>query len=225
MDDEELFDEQENPEENLEENLEDEDCVENRGRKDSSRKKSGQFGRKRGRKAEAYTPVKKKRGRPLKVIPEPSLEDKELSDAKRLEIERRHVKELSELQVSDHQIALYINRDVQYVADKFRYDADLHRLRGQIRLLKAQFDKAIVEGNCNMQIWLGKHYLGQRDDVRLTSVEPEIRALFSQVEKLSYDRDELLTKPYYDKEKKKGKSEISIDIVPKYKTTNDTADN
>jgi hypothetical protein len=217
MDDEELFDNEQEDEE-PEGNPEDLDYVENRGRKDNSRKKSGQFGRRLGpkKKPEAYVTVKRKRGRPRKVIPEPSLEDLSLAEEERVALERKHVQELSELQVSDHQIALYINRDIQYVVDRFRYDADLHRLRGQIRLLKAQFDKAIVEGNCNMQIWLGKHYLGQRDDVRLTSVEPEIRALFSQVEKLSYDRDELLKKPYYDKEKEE---KPAIDIVPKYKTT------
>ena len=139
---------------------------------------------------------------------------KEKVKKKEKDLERSHVNELSELQVSDHDIALYINKDLDYLKEKYRYDVDLHRLKGQVRLLKAQFQKAL-EGNSNMLVWLGKHYLGQRDDMRVNSIEPEVRMLFSKIERLEYERTELLNKPYYDKERES--DDRITDIIPKYK--------
>lgn len=195
MDDEEEFDSEEEKEE-----------------EDSIRRPVG-----RPRKApEAYdNPFKRKRGRPKKIHDQRTLyEMQEKERNKEKDLERSHVNELSELQVSDHDIALYINKDLDYLKEKYRYDVDLHRLKGQVRLLKAQFQKAL-EGNSNMLVWLGKHYLGQRDDMRVNSIEPEVRMLFSKIERLEYERTELLNKPYYDKERES--DDRITDIIPKYK--------
>jgi hypothetical protein len=36
-----------------------------------------------------------------------------------------------------------------------------------------------MEGNPTMLIWLGKHYLGQKEEVRLSTNEPEVRRLLN----------------------------------------------
>lgn len=127
-----------------------------------------------------------------------SCNEEKLNDAA-LAKDRKKVIELSELQMQDHDIAAYIGRPLEQVKKIFRYDVDLSRLKGQVKLLKAQFDKAL-SGNTNMLIWLGKHYLNQREDVHLNTLEPECRLLFEQIERLSYERNQLLSKPYYDSE-------------------------
>lgn len=132
----------------------------------------------------------------------------EQAKAYELKHDSRNVSELSELQLGDHEIALYINKPLEYVQQNFRYDIDLHQLKGKIRLLAAQWRKA-MEGNSNMLIWLGKHYLGQRDENHLTTIEPEIRMLFTQIERLENDRAKLLERPVYKSE---------FDIIPMHKT-------
>lgn len=196
--------------EDEEEEIEDED-----GESTEEEAEEGEAPRRpRGRpnkRLEAYqNPLKRKRGRPRGLPKDVTVYEMAQRDkAKSLEVQ--HVNELSELQVNDHDIALYINKDLDYLKENYRYDVDLHRLKGQVRLLKAQFQKAL-EGNSNMLVWLGKHYLGQRDDMRVNSIEPEVRMLFSKIERLEYERSELLSKPYYNKQ-----SEDITDIVPKHK--------
>ena len=47
-----------------------------------------------------------------------------------------------------------------------------------------QYKKA-MEGNATMPIWLGKHYLDQKDSVQvMNTTEPEVRKLLNQ---WSYD--------------------------------------
>ena len=121
-----------------------------------------------------------------------------LSDAA-LSKDRKKLVEFAELQMPDQDIAMMIGRPVEVVKKRLRYDVDLNRLKGQVKLLKAQFDKAL-SGNTNMLIWLGKHYLNQREDVHLNTLEPEVRLLFEQIERLGYERDQLLNKPYYSSE-------------------------
>jgi len=55
--------------------------------------------------------------------------------------------------------------------------------------------------------------LNQREDVRLTSVEPEIRLLFKKIEQIEDQREGILKKPYYDGEADIDSSKLkTIDI-------------
>ena len=56
------------------------------------------------------------------------------------------------------------------------------REKGKASLRKKQFDTA-MSGNVTMQIFLGKHWLGQHDKMELTTNEPEVRKLLSMWEK------------------------------------------
>lgn len=51
---------------------------------------------------------------------------------------------------------------------------------GKSSLRRMQYKKA-MEGNATMLIWLGKHYLDQKDSVQvMNTTEPEVRKLLHQ---------------------------------------------
>jgi hypothetical protein len=59
------------------------------------------------------------------------------------------------------------------------------REQAKASLRAAQWEKAIVEKNVTMQIWLGKHYLDQRDEIKLSnSKEPEVKQLMYAIKKM-----------------------------------------
>jgi len=122
-------------------------------------------------------------GRPKKVRPDPTEEEKDADLDLRLGIELRDVRELSQLQVGDEEISVYIQQPIEYVNDVYRREIDRGKLMGKVRMLKVQFQKA-YEGSTNMMMWLGKHYFGQRDGVNNTTFEPEFRILTKAIERL-----------------------------------------
>ena len=134
-------------------------------------------------------PDKRGKGRPPKQEPE----KEPVTEQEILEKEMRTIKELAELQVSDKDIAVYIRKSVKYVNETYPGLTAVYRLRGQIRLIKAQFDKA-YEGNCNMLIWLGKFYLNQRDEIKLNSIEPEVRMMCESIERHANEKASVITK-------------------------------
>ena len=71
-------------------------------------------------------------------------------------------------------------------------------------LRRAQFRKA-EEGNVTMLIWLGRNYLGQREEYKVTSnYEPEARTLLKQ-----WDDQALVEKAHQQKSKKDDNREES----------------
>ena len=92
------------------------------------------------------------------------------------------VREAAELQLSIEDIAIIIRQSNSYVQDLYFNDVEHHRMLGKFKMLQAQFKKA-HEGNTNMQMWLGKHYFGQREGVNNTTFEPEFRILTKAIER------------------------------------------
>ena len=49
-------------------------------------------------------------------------------------------------------------------------------------LRRAQWNKAVKEGNPALLIWLGKFYLSQKEELSFSSSEPDVRALLEKWE-------------------------------------------
>lgn len=62
---------------------------------------------------------------------------------------------------------------------------------GKMSLRRAQFKKAVEDGNTAMLIWLGKQYLGQRDNIDIDngqeSVSKKMAEVLTQLEKNATD--------------------------------------
>jgi hypothetical protein len=159
--------------------------------------------------------IKRGRGRPTKAESEAIKAAKEAA---------RHVREteckelipkaprkaagfLAGLQLDEQSIALYLGISVEELQKLYRYDMDLNRLKKKVILLNAQFKRA-EEGNVSMLMWLGKCYLGQGVDVKLTTVEPEIRLLIKKIEQVEDQRNGILSKPYYEGEASVDKEKV-----------------
>jgi hypothetical protein len=55
------------------------------------------------------------------------------------------------------------------------------REHGKSSLRRAQYKLALT-GNAQMLIWLGRFYLGQKEEINFTSSEPDVRALLEKWE-------------------------------------------
>lgn len=135
-------------------------------------------------------PGKRPPGRPRKPPPVPTEEELEADINLKVNMEMRDVCELAELQVGDEEISIFIKQPLDYVKDLYRTVIDVNKLKGKVKILKAQFQKA-YEGNSNLLMWLGKHYFGQKDGISASTFEPEFRTLTRALEKLE-DGSQLL---------------------------------
>lgn len=144
----------------------------------------------------------KKRGRPCKVYTE---EEQEENAAKRLMRELESVEKLAELQVGDRDISIYIEMPLDYVKETYRETIDRAQLIGKIKLLSAQFENALA-GNSNMQMWLGKHCLGQKEGAETSSIQAEFREFIHNVRKVGDALNESRT----------GNTDKRVDIIPKH---------
>lgn len=86
------------------------------------------------------------------------------------------MKKLASIGCSDYEIASILKTDVRSLAP---YKSIMDEAKGELKatLRRAQFEKALVEKDSRMQIWLGKQYLGQTDKLEAStehSIKPEI---------------------------------------------------
>jgi hypothetical protein len=100
---------------------------------------------------------------------------------KRLELDERQIHALAEIQCTMIEIASVMGCSVDTLERRFADVIKNGRESGKSSLRRMQFKKA-MEGNPTMLIWLGKHYLGQKEEVRLSTNEPEVRRLLAMWE-------------------------------------------
>jgi hypothetical protein len=98
---------------------------------------------------------------------------------KDLDIEQ--IKELAHIQCTMTEIAAVMRCSVDTLERKYADVIKEGKENGKKSLRRAQFAKAL-EGNPAMLIWLGKFYLGQKEEINFTSSEPDVRALLERWE-------------------------------------------
>lgn len=97
-----------------------------------------------------------------------------------LKVDPRKAEKYARAQCTDARIAAVCNVSETTLKRRLGPQLQVWRLAGQAELQRAQWDKGIKSKDTTMLRHLGKHYLGQHDQVQLTSTaEPEVRRLLS----------------------------------------------
>jgi len=81
----------------------------------------------------------------------------------KIEINEDEVFELAKIQCTNDEIAAVFGVSEVTIRNRFSAIVAKGREAGKKSLRRAQWEKAVKDGNVVMQIWLGKQYLGQRD--------------------------------------------------------------
>lgn len=98
------------------------------------------------------------------------------------ELDTRQIKELAEIQCTMGEIASVMGCSVDTLERRYADVIKEGRDKGKSSLRRMQYKKAL-EGNPTMLIWLGKHYLDQKEAVQLLGTqEPEVRKLLQRWE-------------------------------------------
>ena len=82
------------------------------------------------------------------------------------DIDPAQVRQLAAINCSYEEIAGVVKCDPSTLTRRFSQAIKDGREEGKASLKRAQWKKAVVDGNPTMLIWLGKQYLGQRDESR-----------------------------------------------------------
>ena len=77
--------------------------------------------------------------------------------------DREVIKRLAAIMCSYEEIGGIIGMTEEGVKKRFKKVIDAGRAQGKESLRKAQFKRAVEQGDTRMQIWLGKQYLGQSE--------------------------------------------------------------
>lgn len=97
-----------------------------------------------------------------------------------LQLDERQIKKLAEIQCTMIEIASVMNCSVDTLENRYSDIIKSGQASGKSSLRRMQYKKA-MEGNATMLIWLGKHYLDQKDSVQvMNTTEPEVRKLLHQ---------------------------------------------
>lgn len=99
----------------------------------------------------------------------------------RIKLDEKQIRELAQIQCTYSEIAAVMGVSVDTIERNFATIIKEGREAGKTSLRRAQFKKAL-EGNPAMLIFLGKHYLNQKDQIQLTTTEPEVRSLLKRWE-------------------------------------------
>lgn len=98
------------------------------------------------------------------------------------QLDERQIKELAEIQCTMGEIASVMGCSVDTLENRYSEVIKEGRDHGKSSLRRMQYKKAL-EGNPTMLIWLGKHYLDQKEAVQLLGTqEPEVRKLLQRWE-------------------------------------------
>jgi len=95
------------------------------------------------------------------------------------ELDEEQIRELASIQCTNGEIAAVMRCNVDTLHDRFSDVIKDAREAGKTSLRRAQFKKA-MEGNPALLIWLGKFYLGQKEEINFTSNEPDVKALLEK---------------------------------------------
>jgi hypothetical protein len=97
-------------------------------------------------------------------------------------LDERQIKELAEIQCTMEEISHVMGCSVDTLENRYSDIIKEGRSHGKSSLRRMQYRKAL-EGNPTMLIWLGKHYLDQKEAVQLLGTqEPEVRKLLQRWE-------------------------------------------
>lgn len=100
----------------------------------------------------------------------------------RKELDIEQIRELASIQCTNSEIASVMRCSVDTLHDNFSEIIKIGREVGKMSLRRAQWNKAVKDGNPALLIWLGKYYLGQKDELVFSSNEPDVRALLEKWE-------------------------------------------
>ena len=81
----------------------------------------------------------------------------------KIELDVEQIKKLAEIQCTIKEIAYIMGVSTDTITRNYQDAVDTGKETGKMLLRRAQWRKAIEDGNPTMQIWLGKQYLGQAD--------------------------------------------------------------
>lgn len=83
------------------------------------------------------------------------------------QIDYETVKKLAGIMCTQEEIANYLELSVRTLQrnEEFSRIYKMGIDNGKMSIRRAQFESAVKKGSVPMQIWLGKQYLGQRDNV------------------------------------------------------------
>jgi AraC-like DNA-binding protein len=81
----------------------------------------------------------------------------------RAKVDAAQVEELASIFCSLAEIAAVVNCSVSTIQRRFAQAVEKGRERGKESLKRAQWKKAVTDGNPTMLIWLGKQHLDQKD--------------------------------------------------------------
>lgn len=98
------------------------------------------------------------------------------------ELDEEQIRELARIQCTNKEIAAVMKCSTDTIERNYAAIVNEEREAGKKSLRRAQWDKAVKDGNATMLIWLGKHYLGQKDELAITSEEPQVRTLLAHWE-------------------------------------------
>lgn len=87
------------------------------------------------------------------------------------EPDARVVAGLAAIQCTYEEIAAVVGTSEVTVRKKFGDLVERERLAGRMSLRRAQYQKAVKDGNTAMLIWLGKQFLGQKEKLDTTVTE------------------------------------------------------
>jgi predicted transcriptional regulator len=77
--------------------------------------------------------------------------------------QREQVRRLAEIQCTQNEIAHVMGISKSTLKNHLLAEIDQGKSYGKVKLRRAQYNKAVEEGNPTMLIWLGKQLLGQAD--------------------------------------------------------------
>ena len=97
------------------------------------------------------------------------------------ELDVEQIRELATIQCTDGEIAAVMRVSVDTITRNYAEMIKEGREHGKSSLRRAQYKLALT-GNAQMLIWLGRFYLGQKEEINFTSSEPDVRALLEKWE-------------------------------------------
>lgn len=81
----------------------------------------------------------------------------------RIELDTDQIAKLAEIQCTIKEIAYIMGVSTDTISRNYADVVEAGKQSGKMQLRRAQWRKAVEEGNPTMQIWLGKQYLEQAD--------------------------------------------------------------
>ena len=87
------------------------------------------------------------------------------------DISEEQVFELAKIQCTKPEMAAVLGCDPKTLYNRFSHIIQEGKEAGKKSLRRAQWDRAVKDNNTTMQIWLGKQYLGQRDNLEFSGPE------------------------------------------------------